>query len=185
MDHNYKSILNHYNSIWGNFPNELLLKKGPIEKLNPNFRVLEYPPTKKREMWTYATCGMANGLNGSNNIELHMFSSVKDVGVVEILTAVAYYHKNTAKLDLNHTVNFGQSWQNNSICTYGFISLPYLDGPDLETMQNSKVSIKFYWLIPITKKEVEYKIDYGTNELEVLFEEKGLDYLNPSRGSLI
>src|SRR5262249_2003043 len=144
-------------------------------------RVLEFAPTERRKMWTYATCCMSQPTD-TTPIELHIFSSQKDVNLVELLTVVAYYHKTSSKIGLHHTVNFGRPWQDTSLCEYGFVSLPFLDGPDLENLYlPGNKTIKFYWLIPVTKSEVEFKSRYGIEALEQKFDSKNLDYLNPRR----
>ncbi len=123
-------------------------------------------------------------LDDENSIELHLFSNKRDESIIELLTTVAYYHKNSNKLNLWHTVNFGRGWQDNSLCEYGLISLPYLHGPYLENMyldHKKEKCVKFYWLIPITKAEVEYKKEFGMEALEHLFEEHSFNYLNPNR----
>jgi hypothetical protein len=53
-------------------------------------------------------------------IELHIFSSIKDESIIELFTSVAFYHRNTSMLGLNHTINFGRPWQNRSDCDHGF-----------------------------------------------------------------
>lgn len=135
-------------------------------------------------MWTYATCCMSQ-LEDDEPIELHLFSFQKDEGLIELLTSIAYYHRQTDRLGLNHSVNLGKPWQHASQCTYGFISLPYLDGPALENFKTNKKEIKFYWLIPITQKEAEYKSKNGSEALEGKFEESEFDYINSGRESLI
>jgi hypothetical protein len=180
-----KEVINHYEQVWDNKANVYLWDKGPFDKLPFDFRILEFAPTSSRIMWTYATCCQSRP-EDKEPVELHMFSSVKDESLIELLTAVACYHRNTAKLGLNHTINFGQSWQNTSKNEYGFISLPYLDGPSLENLSllNKKI-VKFYWLIPISKEEADFKSKYGSEALEQKFDEVNFDYLNPNRESMI
>lgn len=173
-----KNIINHYSRCWNKAPAIHKWEKGPTHKLPADFNILEFAPGE-RNMWTYATCCMSQP-NDVRPIELHIFSSTKDESLVELLTVIAYYHRNTASLGLDHTVNFGRPWQGQSLCDHGLISLPYLDGPELENMD----SIKFYWLIPITKEEVAYKKKNGITALEEKFDE-GLDYINVSRKGLV
>jgi len=40
-------------------------------------------------------------------------------------------------------------------------------------------------LIPITKAERDFKIEFGYDALETIFEGKELNYLSPKRASLI
>jgi len=184
MQDKFEKIIAHYVANWGSEPKIYLWGKGPIQKLYYQFRVLEFPPATNTDMWKYATVFMSGDENGYP-IELFVFSSKQDHSLVELLFAVGYYHQNTHKLSLNDSVNFGRGWQGASVCNYGFISLPYIGGPDLETLKIEGEEIKFYWLIPVTEQEVEYRKSHGTDALEDMFEEKGLDYINPGRASLI
>ena len=170
-------IEQHYSKHWGSFE-AIQWKNGPMKDNLENFRVLRFPPHGERDMWTYATCGMSSI---HDDLEVHLFSPEENDDIAEILTALAYYHCFEAQLGEGHTVNFGQPWFEDSIADYGFISLPYLDGPELEIGGE----VRFLWLIPITKQEVEYKKQYGLEALENKFEELGLDYLNPYRDSLV
>jgi len=179
-----EEVRKHYERNWGEGYNVYLFDKGPIEKLSPSFRVLEFKPNNERNMWTYATLSMSN-YDHPYPIELHVLSSVQDAGLIELLAATVYYHQNTALLGLNHTVNFGQPWQDSSTCTHGFISLPYLDGPKLENLELDNKLVKFYWLIPVTEQEVEFKMQNGVEALENKFEESNFNYLAPDRSSVV
>lgn len=181
-----KEIIAHYESVWGNKANIKHLRLGPFRDLPVNFCILEFPPTPKRNMWTYATCCMSQ-INDALPIELHMFSSIQTDEIVELLTAVAHYHRTGIYLNLNHTVNFGKPWQDASKCDHGFISLPYLDGPDLEDMVLKELNllIKFYWLVPVTSYEVDYAKQCGVNALEQKFESAGFNYLDIHRKSVV
>lgn len=183
MDY-FDKILSQYKSNWQIDPEIYLWDRGPIEKLYTVFRVLEFQPNGQRQMWSYATCGMSDEFD-ENPVELHLFSEQRDSSLIELLTAIAYYHKNTSKLVLNSTVNFGRPWRPLSDCSYGFISLSFLDGPSLETfiLPGSRVT-KFYWVVPITKAEVEFKKKYGVEALEEKFEENDFNYLS-NRRSLV
>ena len=86
---------------------------------------------------------------------------------------------------MGHSVNFGRPWIDGSQCDYGLISLPYLDGPDLEVLSLGSRTVKFYWLIPVTPSEVDFKKRLGLEALEVEFDRSGLDYVNPQRKSVI
>lgn len=179
-------INKHYSINWKNYPNIKTWKKGPIDELNQDFCILEFPPTKEREMWTYGTCCMSLP-NEEEPIELHIFSYKQDENLVELLTIIAHYHKNVRKLGLWHTVNFGRPWQKQSLCEYGLVSLPYLDGPTLENMYLPEYdeNLKFFWLIPITEEEVNFKTKMSIESLEQKFEERNFEYANPHRESVI
>jgi hypothetical protein len=179
-----KEIINHYKKNW--FLEDayfMTLDEGPMKSFNPQFSVLINPPTEKRAMWTYATVGMSD--TKDNSMELHLFSKKENDGIIEILTAIAYYKLTENKIALDDTVNFGKPWFANSKCDHGLISLPYLDGANLETLTVENKTISFYWLIPITKQERDFRWKFGIDKLEDLFETKQFNYLNPLRKSLV
>lgn len=180
----YKEIISHYEKNW---PLDnvyfITLEDGPMKSYNPHFTILVNPPTEKRKMWTYATIGMSD--TKKNPIEIHLFSKKENDDIAELLTIVAYYKLTENKIGLDDTVNFGKPLILNSTCEYGLISLPYLDGPKLENLKTENKEISFYWLIPITKKERDFRWEYGIDKLEELFETKDFNYLNPYRKSLV
>lgn len=179
-------IKSHYETIWNMEGIPRYWYRGLIERLHPDLCVLEFAPGPKRTFWTYATCSMSRP-DDERPVELHLISPAKDESLVELLTAVASYHKNDARLNLDHTVNFGRPWLKDSQCTYGLISLPYLDGPALENgvIEGVRDPVKFYWLIPITEQELEYKKKYGADCLEEIFESTGFNYMDPTRRSVV
>jgi hypothetical protein len=121
----------------------------------------------------------------NNPIELHMFSPHFSDEITELLVVTAHYHHTGSRLDLGHSINFGRPWLDNSNCRYCFISLPYLDGPSLENLSIGLSNVKFYWLIPVTASEVDYKKEYGVEALEERFDVAKFDYINPHRSSVI
>ena len=178
-------IRNHYEQNWTTDEKVKHWSRGPIQDLPVDFCILEFKPTKTRELWTYATCGMSQP-EDEVKVELHLFSKTKDEGLVELLTAITHYHRTSSVLNLNHSVNFGRPWLPNSKCEYGFISLPYLDGPSLEWFSISdEIKIRFLWLIPVMKEEIEFKKQNGIEALENAFEKANFDYANPMRLSVI
>lgn len=175
----------HFETYFGATGKPLMLDKGPKEKLHPDFFVLELPPNKRHSMFCYCTVGMSADRLDDNKIELVVYAPKPDISLVELLTYCASYHRNKLPLNIHHTVNIGQPWLDDSKCDHAFISLPYLDGDDLELFNFEGNSIHCYWLIPITEKERDYKIENGCEALEQLFEERQLDYLNPNRSCLV
>jgi len=118
-------------------------------------------------------------------VELHIFSHQENHDIVEILTAVAHFHRRGATLGVGHTVNFGKAWFQKSQCEFGLVSLPYLDGPTLEVLPPEDGGVvKFYWLIPITESEVVYKKRRGLEALESEMERSQFNYLDPYRTSI-
>lgn len=175
----------HYETYFGLTGKRLTLDKGPKEKLHADFYVLEFSPNKKHDMFCYCTVGMSADRVDDNLLELVIYAPKADNALVELLTVCSSYHRNVLPLNIHHTVNIGQPWLDHSTCDHAFISLPYLDGQELELFNFEANEIHCYWLIPITEKEGDYKSKNGCEALEQLFEEKQLDYLNPNRACLL
>jgi len=181
----HQKLLTHYISNWGQEYRALIWEKGPYRDLGDHFRILEFPPTTERNMWAYATLGMSC-FEDEFALELHIFSGEQDHTLVESLIVVAHFHRFRSRLGHWHTINWGRGWRLDSSCAYGLISLPYLDGPQLEVLTlDDYQSVHFYWLVPITEEEVAFKKEYGAEKLEEIFEEKGLNYLDPLRDNII
>jgi hypothetical protein len=123
----------------------------------------------------------------TERLELFALSRKSEETLVELLTAVAHYHRTGAPLGVGHTVNIGRPWFPDSHCTcdHGLLSLPYPFGPKLEWLETRGGRVRFLWLLPITKSEVEFKKTEGLEALEQRFEESGLDFLDPVRRSVV
>ena len=183
---NYTETLkHHYETYFGKTGKQLKLDYGPTEKLHSDFYILEVTPNDRHSMFCYCTVGMSADRIDDNLVELVLYSPRPDNTIVELLTFCASYHRNKLPLNIHHTVNVGQPWLDKSKCDHGFISLPYLDGEELELFSFGGQTIHCYWFIPITEKERDYKANNGCEALEQLFEEKKIDYLNPNRDSLV
>lgn len=178
-----KKIKNHYLINWGE-SSECIFDRELIHDILPSFDVLKFKPNKKRNSWIYATCGMSEN-DKEQGLEIFILSPTENDFLITLLTAIAHYHASGNTLDLGHTVNFGCGWYEESRCDHGLISLPYLDGPDLEWMETKSVNIRFLWLIPITQEELQYKKAKGMEALECLFEEANFNYIDPFRKSVI
>lgn len=185
LDTYSEALSAHYAATWGLAAATETLKRGPMDQVAPNFCVLVFAPRSSWTLWTYATVGMSDAGNESP-LELHLFSPVRSEMHVETLTAVAHFHRTRARLDLNHSVNLGRSWLDDSICDHALLSLPYLHGPTIEwCKQRGRLDIRCLWLLPISRSERDFKETYGVDALEARFDAPPLDYANPRRAPVV
>jgi len=178
-----EDIISHYERHWSQAVEQLRLDTGPIHQLPADFHIGIYERTSK--MFAFATVSMSLASDESR-LELHTLAnhpSLQKAAIVEVMTSVAHYHRTGRALGVGHTVNLGRGIIPGSACEYGLISLPYLDGPNLEWMDEPRV--RFLWLVPITAREVSYKKEHGLEALETRFEESRFDYLDPFRDSVV
>ncbi|MCB2154331.1 suppressor of fused domain protein [bacterium] len=172
----------HYEQTWKGQGTALQWASGPRDDLPSAFRVLRFSPTASRGLWTYATNCMSMP-DDSIPIELHLLSPVESNAHVELLNAIAHYHRTGARLDHGHTVDFGRPWLPGSECDCGLVSLPYLDGPLME--RSYKIPTRFLWLIPITSKGRDFKKEGGLEALETIFDGFPDFYHDPNRRSIV
>jgi hypothetical protein len=177
-------VAEHYARVWGTGGVRRDWDRGPRAELPEPYAVLEFPPHGARAMWTYATCCMSLP-DDDKPVELHLFSPAAHEGHVELLTAVAHYHRTGSALDVGHTVNFGRPWLPGSSCDHGLVSLPYLDGPRLEVLRMDETETRCYWLVPVTAREVAFKKRDGMDALEAALERARFNYLDPARASVV
>jgi hypothetical protein len=57
--------------------------------------------------------------------------------------------------------------------------------PNLEHCQVSDGEVRFLWLLPISKDERDFRKAHGTGALEKIFDDRGIEYWNPRRESVV
>jgi len=180
----YAEIIDgHYTKNWSAPTKAVRWTLGPIGELPNDFRVLVLQ--RATDMVAFATRCMSQAAD-EDRLEIHVLCRPDDAGrtdLVEILTAVAHYHRSGSALGLGHSINFGKPWVPGSACSFGVVSLPYLDGPDLEWL--AEPPVRFLWLIPVTQAEIAFKKAYGMEALEERFEAAQFNFLDPFRPSVV
>ncbi|MFI0357182.1 suppressor of fused domain protein [Actinomadura sp. 9N407] len=65
------------------------------------------------------------------------------------------------------------------------MSLTYLHGPALErcALPNGHQA-RFLWLLPVTASEIAFRRTHGTEALEQLFDQAGIDPVDPDRAAV-
>lgn len=177
------TLLRHYHRVWKGATfvaeDEVVQKGARYEELPAGFRVYRSVDARPSAI-TYATVGMS-GTETALGIELYLLAPEPSKFLPVILASVAWYHHQHHALGVGHVVNFGYPWFEKSRCSRGLLSLPYLDGPDLENYSDGSVTRQILWLIPITEAERELRIESGLEALEEQFDYTQFNYLNPWR----
>jgi hypothetical protein len=127
------AIALHYQGVWRSTPSycewpDLALRDA---ELPDGFAVVRFRPAETERVWRYATLCMS-AAGDEHAVELHMIGDAPEDDCAAILTFAAYFHRTRPRLGVGHSVNFGRPWIANSRCSFGLVSLPYLDGPSLE-----------------------------------------------------
>lgn len=158
----------------------------------PHVRVLRVDPETRGGLWLHVSSGASVPVPGgpptaaaeSEGSEFVLVTPFKTLRAVELLAMVVYFH-GVEQLKVGGTVSVGEPWLPGSSCGHLLISSPYLLADELWTLPLPGRAVHFRWVIPITARERAYALDRGLEALEQRFEEVGLEYWDPHRGSVI
>jgi hypothetical protein len=152
---------------------------------NEHFRVLRVPPPRGSGIWTYVSVGgWAQTPESDQGLEFAICTPEATPRAAWLLAMSAHYHR-TLTLGAGHTVPIGGPWMPGSQCDHFVISLPYIFWPGLHTCHVGDRHVEFLWLLPITQRERDFKIEHGLEELETRFEDAGMEYWQIDRPSVV
>lgn len=143
-------------------------------------------PTDK-EVTFYSTMGLINYPIKGNRYEILMagFSRYKEVA--NILSSCAFFvMKNGWECTYANVFEtlVEMYYEDKDMKHILFVS-PYIWEDKLEGFKVGKEPIEFVLAVPISQKELEYKMKFGMDALEDLFEEKGVDICDIDRKSVV
>jgi len=121
-------------------------------------------------------------------MEFMLLAPEQSIRPPQLLRMTAWYHADpdsSHQLGWGHTLPIGEPWLDNSICDVLLVSKPYTLGPDFEILDIGGTHLHFYWLLPITASERDYRNNHGLDALEDKFEEAGLAYWSPLRPPVV
>ncbi|MGY4740600.1 suppressor of fused domain protein [Streptomyces sp. ATMOS53] len=155
----------------------------------PALRVLEVAPASRDDAWTYVSVGAsADSDRPGRGREFVLMGPVRDPRFADLVAMTAFYHSGPEphRLDVGHSVPLGEPWLPGSACDHFLVSLPYLHGPDLEhcELPNGRHT-RFLWLLPVTSSEIAFRRTHGTEALEQLFDEAGINPVDPRRTAVV
>lgn len=168
------------------------------------------PPSSKRNYYTLVTSGMSERpMNAPPEVKKYSYTELilclpptwkmsekdfkdeKNYWPVRLLKFLAYFphHANTW-ISYGHTIPNGPDaapFAENTKLGCAYLSFPVLfDKKFIELKAGPEKTIYFYSVIPLSKDEMEFKLDNGSTKLEEMFEEKGVtELLNPVRPSVL
>ncbi|RLC08066.1 MAG: hypothetical protein DRH43_10675 [Deltaproteobacteria bacterium] len=163
----------------------------------PHIDIYQFEPTDTRLHWTLITGGMSDlrqhipeELVGRIAPRAEILIYVEEpkpwmFNVLKGLAGMPFDEKTF--LHWWHTVpNGGPMTAEPSELTNFFFLPPYFEGVEFNTLHLGDERVDFLWMVPITNEELEYKLKYGAEALETLFEEANLSpVIDEKRTSLV
>jgi hypothetical protein len=185
----HDGILEHYRGFWGaDRIEEVHWTPEHLGSRLPDFHIAKVRPQGQADMWTFASIGAWRATEGEpSGLEFVAVSRGQSAAVMANLGMVAYYHAGPPenRLGLHHLLTIGSGWVEGSTLESVLVSRPYPWGPKLEHCQLPDRHIQIVWLLPITTAEHAFAREHGVNVLEERLEVAEVDYLDPSRPSVI
>lgn len=183
------AVLEHVQESW---PNSTIIEeqkweKGAIQENVPGFQVLKIKSRIAGRPVIYVTNGCFTA-EPTQHIkhEFFLISPREERQHVETLTMLANFHADERyRLDTGSIVSIGDAWLPGSRCDHLLISVPYPYGPKLEWLRLRNICVRFLWALPITSREAAFVELNGLEKLEQKFDALKIDYLDPSRSSII
>lgn len=122
-----------------------------------------------------------------SSIELHVLVDDRSnkLEMLRLLKYACAYHIEGASFDIGHIINFGRPIQISSSMQRALISRPYHSDPSLEYFKYGSINVKCLWLLPIHESERIYAMNFGLDALERIFEDKGIEFLDPHRSAVV
>ncbi len=189
MEKIYKGLFDHVDRFWSkNIKESFTWELGKINEILPNFSVIRISPKSSDEPWVYLTQGAWEvNSNREYRSEFFIMCPYENPRHVETLAMLASFHADPKHhFGIGSSIDIGRGWLEESDCDHLLVSLPYPFGPDLEICKpDNDITVKYLWLLPITRIEDEYLKQRGLEALEQKFDKAELDFLDSCRSSVI
>jgi hypothetical protein len=159
---------------------------GPNQRVLPRLQVMRVGPGPRTAHWTYLTVGACEAdreTGGGTEFFLIVDRQDDEKNVLRLAMTAHYHHER--HLGKEHTFPMGEPWEPGSDMDHVLVSLPYTYGPDLGVCVVPGRQVHFFWLLPITKAERDFKVANGLDALEDRFEEGGIEYWSAHRRSVV
>jgi hypothetical protein len=184
--HIRRALHDHFDSFWPGHDKSLIrLEDHPITTTAPNFRVACIHPQSDDEPWAYLSIGgFELSHERSCGLEFLLLARDKSEHLAQTLALVASLHSQ-APLRQGSVVDLQDPWIRGSEHRHLLVTLPYPYGPGLEYCTAGLYSLRILWLLPITQSEFELLKQDGVEALEAHFEQEGIDFLDPTRASVV
>jgi hypothetical protein len=147
-------------------------EEGGVVTNLPEFAVVRVAPAAGSPFasWIHLSVGASLApLDDGYGIELILLTRAPEKLAVKLLAMVANLHADERyPLSLGQTLEIGHGWLPGARADHLLVALPTAFDPELEWISDRTRSVRFVWLVPITRREAEFAQKHGP----VLLQEK-------------
>jgi hypothetical protein len=119
-------------------------------------------------------------------LEFFLVAREPDPGASRLLAMVAQLHADPRyPLSLGQVLEIGHPWLPGSSCDHLLVCLPGPFGDDFEWLSTRERTVRFVWLLPITRSEAELVRSRGMGALQEKLGASGVDVADRSRRAVV
>ena len=155
----------------------------------PELSVLELapPPGEPRTPWLYVSAGAsAEAMDDGYGLELLLCAPRAGRAAAKLVAMVANLHADPRyPLSLGQVLEIGHPWLPGASADHLAVALPGIFAPELEWLSDRERTIRFIWLVPITKSEAAFARQHGLEALQAQLGAAQADVAELARASVV
>jgi len=138
-------------------------------------------------VFAYVSAGAAaEPMEEGYGLEFFVVAREADDEIARLLAMVAQLHGDPRyPLSLGQVIEIGHPWLAGSSCDHLLVCLPGPFGDDFEWLSTRERTVRFVWLLPITRAEAELVRAQGMGPLQEKLGTAGVDVAARSRDSVV
>jgi len=155
----------------------------------PELAIFEVAPPagEPRAPWLYVTAGAsAEAMDDGYGLEFVLCAPSSEPLAAKLVAMVANLHGDPRyPMSLGQVVEIGHPWLPGASADHLLVALPGIFDPELEWLSDRERTIRFIWLVPITRREAEFAKQRGLDALQSRLGAARADVTRLSRESVI
>lgn len=121
-----------------------------------------------RAPWLYVSAGAsAEPMDDGFGIEFLLCAPAAEPLAAKLVAMVAQLHADPRyPMSLGQVIEIGHPWLPGASADHLIVALPGIFDPELEWVSDRERTIRFIWLVPITRREAEFARQRGLDALQ-------------------
>jgi Suppressor of fused protein (SUFU) len=155
----------------------------------PELAVFEVAPPEgeSRAPWLYVSAGAsAEAMDDGYGLEFVLCAPAAEPLAARLVAMVANLHGDPRyPMSLGQVLEIGHPWLPGASADHLLVALPGIFDPELEWLSDRERTIRFIWLVPITRSEAEFAKQRGLDALQSLLGAGQADVTRLARASVV
>ena len=144
-------------------------------------------PVLHRAPWLYVTAGAsAEAMDDGYGLEFLLCAPAAEPLAATLVAMVANLHADPRyPMSLGQVLEIGHPWLPGASADHLIVALPSIFEAELEWLSGRERTIRFIWLVPITRRESEFAKQRGLDALQSRFGAAQVDVTQLARDSVV